>query len=132
MPGASRAATIECMRLKLARRRALGGATVVLLGLALVPISSAFTASNTGGEGAAAVSGYSVSNIRFVATATDPAKLAEVSFAIAPATATTVSVQLRPGSAWYACQNASGAVVCPTPAEPAVASATSLDVVAYK
>ena len=120
------------MRPKLLRRRALGGATVVLLGLALVPISSAFTASNTGGEGAAAISGYRVSDLRFVAAAGDPARLAEVSFALAPSTATTVSVRLSPGSAWYACRNASGAVVCPTPDEPRVANATALDVVAYK
>src|SRR5437764_10335530 len=103
----------------------LRAAAILLFGLALVPVASAFTASNTGGpagQGVARVSGYTVSNIHFV-PAGDPSRLSAVSFAIAPAAATTVRVQLSKGSAWYACRNTAGHVVCPTATEPAVAAA---------
>jgi hypothetical protein len=109
-------------------------AAILLFGLALLPVASAFTASNTGGpagQGAAGVSGYTVSNIHFV-PASDPSRLSAVSFAIAPAAATTVRVQLSKGTAWYVCQNTAGRVVCPTATEPSVAAATSLNVVAYQ
>jgi hypothetical protein len=107
---------------------------ILLFGLALLPVASAFTSSNTGGpagQGRAAVSGYNVSNIHFV-PAHDASRLAAVSFAIEPAAATTVRVQLSQGSAWYTCANTAGHVVCPTAAEPAVATATALNVVAYQ
>ena len=109
-------------------------AAILLFGLALVPVASAFTASNTGrpaGQGAAGVSGYTVSNIHFV-PAGDASRLSAVSFAIAPAAASTVRVQLSKGSPWFVCQNTAGRVVCPTATEPAVAAATALNVVAYQ
>jgi hypothetical protein len=109
-------------------------AAILLFALALVPVASAFTASNTGGpagQGVAGVSGYTVSNIHFVPAA-DASRLAAVSFTIAPVAATTVRVQLSKGSAWYTCQNTAGQVVCPTATEPAVAAATSLNVVAFQ
>lgn len=107
---------------------------VLLFALALIPVATAFTSSSTGkpaGQGAAAVSGYAVSNIHFVPAA-DASRLAAVSFAIAPAAATTVRVQLSKGSPWYTCTNTAGHVVCPTAAEPAVASAGALNVVAFQ
>ena len=109
-------------------------AAILLFGLALVPVASAFTSSSTGrpaGQGAAGVSGYRVSNIHLV-PASDASRLSAVSFAIAPAAATTVRVQLSKGSAWYVCRNTAGRVVCPTATEPAVAGATALNVVAYQ
>jgi hypothetical protein len=112
---------------------ALRSAAILLFGLALVPVASAFTASNTGhpaGEGVAGVSGYMISNIHFV-PASDASRLSAVSFEIAPAAATTVRVQLSKGSVWYVCRNTAGHVACPTASEPAVAAATALSVVAY-
>ena len=109
-------------------------AAILLFGLAFLPVASAFTSSNTGGpagQGRAAVSGYNVSNIHFV-PASDASRLAAVSFAIEPAAATTVRVQLSQGSAWYTCTDTAGNVVCPTATEPAVATATALNVVAYQ
>lgn len=113
------------------RRRLL----ILLLGAALFPVGSAYTASNTfaggsAGQGAGGVSGYAVSNIHFTADAADPTRIAGVSFAIAPAAATSVEVQLSPGTPWFMCTNAGGSVTCATPSEPAVASATALNVVA--
>jgi hypothetical protein len=108
-------------------------AAILLFGLALVPVASAFTASNTGrpaGQGVAGISGYAVSNIHFV-PARDATRLSAVSFAIAPAAAATVRVQLSKGGGWFACRNTAGNVVCPTATEPAVAAATSLNVIAY-
>jgi hypothetical protein len=107
---------------------------ILLLGLALIPVASAFTSTSTGrpaGQGSAALSGYAVSNIHFV-PASDASRLAAVSFAIEPAAATTVRAQLSAGGAWYTCKNTAGNVVCPTPAEPAVATAAALNVVAFQ
>jgi len=102
----------------------------VLLALAVFPVGSAFTARNTG-EGASSISGYRVSQLRFVASGSDPTRIAAVSFALAPATARTVRVQLTAGGAWYPCENNAGHVVCATAEQPPVASATALDVVAF-
>ena len=102
----------------------------VLLALAVLPVGSAFTARNTG-EGASAISGYRVSQLRFVAAASDPTRIAAVSFALAPAKARTVRVRLSAGGAWYPCENNAGHVVCATTQQPSVASATALDVVAF-
>ena len=62
------------------RRRTIRGMTFlrwiafVLLALAVLPVGSAFTARNTG-EGASAISGYRVSQLRFVAAASRAEKL---------------------------------------------------------
>ena len=107
---------------------------ILLLGAGLIPVVSGFMASNSGwsaGQAAAPVSGYNVSNIDFI-PAHDASRLAAVSFAIEPAAARTVRVQLSKGSAWYTCDNTAGHVVCPTAAEPAVATANALNVVAYQ
>jgi hypothetical protein len=111
------------------------GAVIVLLGAALFPIGKAYTASNTvgggpAGQGNGGISGYAVSGISFAADSTDPTRVASVSFSISPASARSVRVQLHPGGEWFACANTSGAVVCPTPSGPAVATASALDVVA--
>lgn len=103
---------------------------VALLALALLPVGSAFTAGNTG-EGASAISGYRVSQLRFVAAASDPTRIGAVSFALTPAAARTVRVRLSAGGDWYPCKNDGGRVTCITAQQPAVASATALDVVAF-
>jgi hypothetical protein len=107
---------------------------VLLLGLGLIPVVSGFMASNTGwttGQATAPVAGYNVSNIDFI-PAHDTSRLAAVSFAIEPAAARTVRVQLSKGSAWYSCDNTAGHVVCPTATQPAVVTANALNVVAYQ
>jgi hypothetical protein len=101
-----------------------------MLALAVFPVGSAFTARNTG-EGASGISGNTVSQLRFVAAASDPTRVAAVSFTLAPAAARTVRVQLSAGGAWYPCENNAGHVVCTTAPQPPVASATALDVVAF-
>lgn len=111
------------------------GAVILLLAAALLPVGTAYTASNTvgggpAGQGAGAISGYTVSDVSFAADAVDPTRIGSVSFSIAPTSARSVRVQLSPGGEWFSCSSNSGAVVCPMPSEPAVAAASALDVVA--
>jgi hypothetical protein len=72
-------------------------------------------AAGTRGEGAAGISGYTVSSVHYVPRAGDPSQLAAVSFDISPATATSVRAKVRAaGGTWYQCTNDGGHVVCPT------------------
>jgi hypothetical protein len=104
---------------------------VLMLAVAVFPVGSAFTAGNTG-EGASAISGYRISQLRFVAAASDPTRIAAVSFVLAPAAASTVRVRLSAGGAWYPCVSNAGHAVCTTAPQPPVASTTALEVVAFR
>ena len=95
-----------------------------------------FTATNTvspgrAGEGTGTISGYDLDRPHFSLDALDPAKISSVSFGLDTdlSARTTVTAQLRPDGAWYACSVAEGTAVCPVePGEP-VAQATALRVV---
>ena len=120
------------MRSSRARRRSLVavGALVLVLSVS----GYAFTASNTVpnatlGQGANTISGYTVSSVAYNLNATNPSNLDSVSFTIAPATATTVKVELAAGGTWYTCTNTAGSVSCTTTGATA-AAATALNVVA--
>jgi len=103
-------------------------------GVIVIPIAPALTSAHTSGpagEGAAAISGYTISQVRYTPDASDPRKLASVSFAIDPAQARTVNVRLSAGDDWHSCSVASGQVDCQLSAsEPTIASLTALDVIA--
>ena len=96
----------------------------------------AFAASNTvpastAGAGSAAISGYTVSNVAYGLNATTPTNLDQVTFTIAPTTATSVKAQLASAGTWYTCANTAGSVTCNTTSPQAtVAAATQLTVVA--
>lgn len=96
----------------------------------------AFTASNTvpgtqAGAGSGTISGYTATNVQYTLDATTPTNLNAVAFTIAPATTSTVKVQLSSGGAWYSCTNTAGAVSCATTSPQATAAAaTQLTVVA--
>jgi len=117
-----------------ATRRALVG--IIALAAALSVAGYAFTASNTVpaatiGQGANTISGYTVSSVSYNLDATDPTKVDSVAFTIAPATASTVKIQLATAGSWYTCTNSSGSVSCPTTSPQATAaSADTLNVVA--
>ena len=98
--------------------------------------ATAFTATNTvpasnAGDGSAAISGYTITAVDYTLNATNPKNLDAVAFTIAPATASTVQVQVEAGGSWYDCTNAAGAVTCATTTPQAtVLAADQLTVVA--
>jgi hypothetical protein len=107
----------------------------VLVAAVLMHVAPAFTASNTGaagGEGDGAISGYRISNVDYVTDRRDPATLAAITFAIEPAGAVSIRVQLTAAGPWYDCNASRGRATCLTgQAEPQVASLTTLAVVAH-
>jgi hypothetical protein len=87
--------------------------------------------STTAGAGSGTISGYTVSSVAYGLNATTPTNLDQVTFTIAPTTATTVKAQLASAGTWYSCTNTAGSVTCNTTSPQAtVAAATQLTVVA--
>ncbi len=81
----------------------------------------AFTAANTvtaskAGDGAAAVSGFAVSNIHYGLNTTTPSNVDSVNFVTdtAAPTGSTLKAQFTAGGNWYTCTNANTAVACDT------------------
>lgn len=116
------------------RRIAALGALVLAIGVGIGVY--ALTASNTvpgtaAGSGAGAISGYTITSVQYGLNATTPTNIDQVAFTIAPATATTVKIQLAPAGSFYSCTNSAGSVTCTTTSPQAtVAAATQLTVVA--
>lgn len=97
--------------------------------------SYAFAASNTvpaskAGDGAAAVSGYAVTNIHYNLNTSNPQALSSVTFTIAPAVPPTgtVRVSLDGGVTWVSTCTTGASITCTTSAP--VAGITGLRVVA--
>ncbi len=97
----------------------------------------AFAASNTmpsaanAGDGAVAISGYTVSALAYALNATTASNIDTVTFTISPTAAATVKTQLATGGSWYSCTNTAGSVSCTTTAPQAtVAGATNITIVA--
>lgn len=95
----------------------------------------AFAASNTvpssyAGEGSAAISGYTVTNLVYSLNASNPGNIDAVSFTL-NAAATSVKASLVPGT-FYTCTNSSGNNwSCTTTAPQAtVSAAATLDIIA--
>src|SRR3989442_11323801 len=94
------------MRHMLLLRRRLVLATAAALVLSAG--AYAYTASNTvpsgtGGEGSAAISGYSVSGVAYTLNAATPTNIDAVSFTISPPQAATGKMQPASGGARDAC-----------------------------
>ncbi len=92
--------------------------------------SSALTASNTvpnsvAGDGAGAVSGFTVSGKSFVLNTTDPSKIDSVTFNMTPTTATTVKAQFVTAGSFYNCSNVAGSVSCATTSPQLTVSAAN-------
>lgn len=115
---------------------------IVLFGVAgvaaiVAAAAFAFTAANTvpdtkAGEGTGAITGYSVSSVRYTLNAADPSKVDSVAFNLdeAPVAGGTVRVRLVAAGPWYNCTNVGVAVICVTTAPQATAgTATALTVV---
>lgn len=98
-----------------------------------------FTAANTvpatkAGDGAGAITGYTVSSISYTLDATDPSNLDQVDFDL-DAAAGTVEIKLvSTGSDWYGCADQGGnSWSCDTTTPQAtVAAADELQVVAVE
>ena len=122
------------LKRRLGRRARLGGATLLILLVALAAYG--FTNTNTvpasnAGSGSGAISGYTASSVTYTLNGTTPNNIDQVAFTIAPTNATTVKIRLD-GVTWYACVNAAGSVTCNTTVgtQATAVAATSLEVVA--
>jgi len=116
--------------------RSLKVASVLLIVLVLSMGIYAFAAANTvpassAGDGAGAISGYTVTTIHYVLNATNPGNIDSVTFTLsaAPAAGGTVKITLD-GTNWYSCTNVTTAVTCVTTTpQQTVTLATNLRVV---
>jgi hypothetical protein len=116
--------------LRLHRRAAFAGL------LAIVVVASyGFAASNTvpgtrAGDGSAAVSGFTTTNVHYNLDPINPQQLASVTFTISPAVPAggTVRVSTNGGATWTAPCGTGSTITCTTTAT--VASVTGLRVVA--
>ena len=110
--------------------------TTCILAVAIGGSVYAYTATNTvpnttAGAGSGTISGYTISSVAYTLNSTTPTNLDQVSFTIAPTTASAVKAQLAAGGSWHTCANAAGSVTCNTTSPQAtVAAATQLTVVA--
>lgn len=94
------------------------GALAAVIALA----GTAFTNSNSmpaetqAGDGARAITGYTVSNVHYGLNATDPTLVDQVTFDLdsTPVAGSTIKIQLASGSFWYSCTNSATAITCPT------------------
>jgi len=118
------------MLISVPRRLALAAALA-----AVAAASYGFAAANTvpatrAGDGAAAVSGYTVTNVHYNLNAANPQQLASVTFTISPAVPPTGTVRVSTdgGATWGAACTTGSSITCTTSAT--VASVTGLRVVA--
>jgi hypothetical protein len=100
------------LRPRIIRPRSL---ILLVLGLIFAAASYGFAATNTvpasnAGDGAGAISGYTISNIHYTLNTSNPANIDTVTFNTAPAISTvapagTVKVQIAQGAAttWHNC-----------------------------
>ena len=107
---------------------------LVVLVLALSGFTYAFAAANTvpatkAGDGSGAISGYTITNVKYNLDGTDPSAIDNVTFTL-DAAATSANIRLVAGGTWYSCTIAGGtAVTCNTLDAP-VSTALLLQVVA--
>ena len=114
---------------------------LAVLGIGIVVITSVsymFAATNTvpatsAGDGSAAISGYTISNVVYGLNAGSPQNIDQVTFDVDvdPTGSTTMKIQLdNPSGAWYTCTNVTVALTCVTTApQAAVVTADQLRVI---
>ncbi len=114
--------------------------SLVLLVLMLAAVTYGFAAANTvpdggAGDGQGTVSGYTIGNVTYNLLATDPGKVASVSFTVTPngtAPAASVVKITLDGTTWTDCTAGATSWTCTFAAgsEPTVLSVSQLRVVA--
>ena len=116
-------------------RNALKVSLIVLVAFALATVTYAYAANNTvpastAGDGAGAISGYTVNGIVYTLDAASPDKINKVAFTL-NAAATVVQVSVTGAAPYQSCAIVGGVnVTCTFGTEPTVLSATSLRVIA--
>lgn len=92
---------------------------VAIVAFVFASVTNAYAAANTvptskAGDGAGAVSGYTVTNVHYELNASNPANIDYVSFTLSAA-ATTVKIKLvAAGSTYYSCALVAGTWECDT------------------
>ena len=91
-------------------------AYAVVFALILAALTFAYAAANTvpgtyAGDGSSTTSGYTVSNVHYVLDTTNPANIAQVTFAL-DAPAADVRIQLVNGGSWFTCSVSGTSVTC--------------------
>jgi hypothetical protein len=108
---------------------------VVVVALIFATSAYAFAASNTvpgtvAGEGAGAVSGYTVTAVTYTLNATTPSNIDSVAFTLS-GPATTVKASLITGGNFYTCSGGPTNWTCATTApQVTVSGANNLDIIA--
>ena len=116
---------------------------LVVLVAVLVAVGFAYAAANTvqvtgAGDGQAAISGYTVSEVKYVLMQNDPTRVDKVTFKLTPNATnpnpTKVEIQLVTGGTWYSCSGSDGSGFstwsCNMPGNVDVSTITNLIVVA--
>ena len=111
---------------------------VIILLLVLAAVAYGFAAENTvdassAGDGAGAVSGYTVGSIHYELDGTDPTDIDEVTFTLTGANAPqTVYIQMDSYAGWFTCSMSGFDATCDTTGQnvPVGSTFTSLRVVA--
>ena len=93
----------------------LFAAFVALAGTAFTN-SNAMPADTQAGDGARAITGYTVSNVHYGLNSTDPTLIDSVTFSLdsTPPAGSTMKIQLASGGVWYSCTNSGANLTCPT------------------
>ena len=116
-------------------KNALKVSLIILVAFALATVTYAYANTNTvpastAGDGAGAISGYTVTNIVYTLDAANPANINKVAFTLNVA-ATVAQVSVTGAAPYQSCVIAGGTnVTCTFGTEPTVLSATSLQVIA--
>jgi hypothetical protein len=118
------------------RKRRL--ALSALLALVVAASGYAFTATNTiasggaAGDGSAAISGFTITNVAYQLSAANAANLQSVSFTVAPAAGSVQAKVVSTSTTYSTCVLTSGGTVatCTLPAGTTVTSADQLRVIA--
>ena len=100
---------------------------VGISGVALTVVSYAFAAANTvpatkAGDGAGAITGFTISNVVYTLNAANPPDLDQVAFDLdsIPPVGSNLRIKLvSAGATWYVCVNVGAAVTCDTTAPQA-------------
>ncbi|MCX6034140.1 MAG: hypothetical protein NTV38_04070 [Chloroflexi bacterium] len=116
-------------------KRSIKVLVIVIVAFAFASVATAYAAANIvpdskAGDGAGAITGYTVSAIHYVLNST-PTTIDSVTFTLnsAPVAGSTIKIRLVTGGpTWYTCTNVTTAVTCTTTSAP-VSTADSLQVV---
>lgn len=120
-------------------KRNLKLALALLALMVLMVAVYGFAASNTvptsaAGDGSAAISGYTVTNVHYVLNGTDPSQISSMTFTVAPAIPAGGAVQVKlitTGTTYTACTVATGTnVTCTFTGGVSVLNADQLRVIA--